>query len=82
MAIPKGTLLAITTTFLSYISYALMMGGCVLRDASGNITSLQTEEGIPLEERWERLTECNSTCRYGLENDNQVFIIKHSSLFI
>ncbi|CAH1407142.1 unnamed protein product [Nezara viridula] len=72
VAIPKGTLLAIITTFLSYISYALMMGGCVLRDASGNVTSLQTEEGIPLEERWERLTECNSTCRYGLENDNQV----------
>ncbi|KAK9508116.1 hypothetical protein O3M35_007849 [Rhynocoris fuscipes] len=74
-AIPRGTLLAIITTFISYLSYAFMMGGCVLRDANGNATLLQNislNAEDPLEDRWEQIQVCNKTCRYGLQNDNQV----------
>ncbi|XP_063980196.1 bumetanide-sensitive sodium-(potassium)-chloride cotransporter [Diachasmimorpha longicaudata] len=39
-AIPKGTLLAIALTTASYIMMALMVGGAVMRDASGNLTDL------------------------------------------
>ena len=50
-----------------------MMGGCVLRDASGNSTLLDSlEENITLNEKWARLGECNGTCHFGLENDKQV----------
>ncbi|XP_043502652.1 bumetanide-sensitive sodium-(potassium)-chloride cotransporter [Polistes fuscatus] len=41
-AIPKGTLLAILLTTLSYILMAIMVGGSVMRDASGNITDIRT----------------------------------------
>ncbi|XP_033219683.1 bumetanide-sensitive sodium-(potassium)-chloride cotransporter [Belonocnema kinseyi] len=39
-AIPKGTLLAIFLTTLSYLIMAVMVGGSVMRDASGNITDI------------------------------------------
>ncbi len=35
VAIPKGTLLAIATTYISYMIYAVMMASCSLRLASG-----------------------------------------------
>ena len=35
VAIPKGTLLAIGTTYVSYIIYAVMIAGCSIRYASG-----------------------------------------------
>lgn len=35
-AIPKGTLLAIGITFVTYIVYPFMLAGSVIRDASGN----------------------------------------------
>ena len=35
-AIPKGTLLAIVTTFVTYIGYGLMIGGVAVNQASGN----------------------------------------------
>ena len=35
-AIPKGTLLAIVTTFVTYIGYGLMIGGVTVNQASGN----------------------------------------------
>ncbi|KAG7208571.1 hypothetical protein KM043_014784 [Ampulex compressa] len=41
-AIPKGTLLAIFLTTLSYLFMAFMVGSTVMRDASGNITDLMT----------------------------------------
>ena len=34
-AIPKGTLLAIAVTFVTYIIYPFMLAGSVVRDASG-----------------------------------------------
>lgn len=51
-----------------------MMGGCVLRDASGNASLLHNMSfhETPIPERWDDLKECNNTCRYGLQNDNQV----------
>ncbi|XP_068978847.1 bumetanide-sensitive sodium-(potassium)-chloride cotransporter [Bombus flavifrons] len=39
-AIPKGTLLAILLTTISYLFMALMVGGTVMRDASGDINDL------------------------------------------
>ncbi|XP_076640568.1 sodium chloride cotransporter 69 isoform X2 [Colletes latitarsis] len=39
-AIPKGTLLAILLTTISYFLMALMVGGSVMRDASGNVNDL------------------------------------------
>ncbi|CAK9815935.1 Bumetanide-sensitive sodium-(potassium)-chloride cotransporter [Anthophora quadrimaculata] len=39
-AIPKGTLLAILLTTISYIFMALMVGGTVIRDASGDVNDL------------------------------------------
>ena len=34
-AIPKGTLLAIAVTFVTYIGYGLMIGGVTVNQASG-----------------------------------------------
>uniref|UniRef100_A0A0C9QA88 NKCL_1 protein n=1 Tax=Fopius arisanus TaxID=64838 RepID=A0A0C9QA88_9HYME len=39
-AIPKGTLLAIALTTASYLMMAAMVGGTVMRDASGNLADL------------------------------------------
>nr|XP_034182937.1 bumetanide-sensitive sodium-(potassium)-chloride cotransporter [Osmia lignaria]XP_034182938.1 bumetanide-sensitive sodium-(potassium)-chloride cotransporter [Osmia lignaria]XP_034182940.1 bumetanide-sensitive sodium-(potassium)-chloride cotransporter [Osmia lignaria] len=39
-AIPKGTLLAILLTTISYLFMALMVGGTVSRDASGDVNDL------------------------------------------
>lgn len=41
-AIPKGTLLAILLTSLSYLVMAFMVGGTVMRDASGDVNDLWT----------------------------------------
>ena len=73
-AIPLGTLLAILITFLSYISYAFMMGGCVLRTASGNVTEYLQVKGEP--EDWRAFSNCTErSCLYGLHNDSQVCLI-------
>nr|CAD7572223.1 unnamed protein product [Timema californicum] len=72
-AIPIGTLLAILVTFLSYVGYAFMMGGCVLRDASGNVTEYLRAVAENPEEPWAIIANCTDrSCRFGLENDNQV----------
>ncbi|XP_068225470.1 bumetanide-sensitive sodium-(potassium)-chloride cotransporter-like isoform X2 [Palaemon carinicauda] len=41
VAIPKGTLGAIFTTFITYIIYPVMLGAAALRDASGNTTAYE-----------------------------------------
>ncbi|XP_026672114.1 bumetanide-sensitive sodium-(potassium)-chloride cotransporter [Ceratina calcarata] len=41
-AIPKGTLLAIFLTTISYLLMALMVGASVMRDASGDVNDLWT----------------------------------------
>ncbi|KAK6644092.1 hypothetical protein RUM43_000358 [Polyplax serrata] len=71
-AIPKGTLLAILVTFLSYLTYAFMIGGCTLRDATGSVDDylkgLQLNASNPMV----FVTNCTEgACEYGLQNDSQ-----------
>ncbi|XP_055540549.1 bumetanide-sensitive sodium-(potassium)-chloride cotransporter isoform X1 [Wyeomyia smithii] len=64
-AIPKGTILAIILTSISYVGMAIMAGATVLRDATGNVTD--TMNGS-----W-AFTECApEECQYGLHNSFQV----------
>jgi solute carrier family 12 sodium/potassium/chloride transporter 2 len=77
-AIPKGTLLAITITYISYIAYAVMMAGCAVREARGNLTEYAatinfTDNGIELPEGIMDYTNCTDrTCDFGLINSAQV----------
>ncbi|XP_021936563.1 bumetanide-sensitive sodium-(potassium)-chloride cotransporter-like isoform X2 [Zootermopsis nevadensis] len=76
-AIPIGTLLAIVITFLSYVGYGFMMGGCVLRTASGNVTEYLQVKGEPNE--WTIFSNCTDRpCMYGLHNDNQAMELASS----
>ncbi|CAD5117849.1 DgyrCDS6594 [Dimorphilus gyrociliatus] len=61
-AIPKGTLLAILISSVSYIGMAVLAGASVARDATGNLNVT------------ENITEyCQQfTCEFGLQNDMQV----------
>ncbi|XP_039758585.1 bumetanide-sensitive sodium-(potassium)-chloride cotransporter isoform X1 [Pararge aegeria] len=63
-SIPKGTLLAIVLTTISYILIALIAGWTVLRDASGDIADIGN---------W-TIDHCkiNGTCEYGLHHSNDV----------
>ncbi|KAK7083972.1 hypothetical protein SK128_027921, partial [Halocaridina rubra] len=63
-AIPKGTLLAIFVTFLSYLLFICLVGSVELRDATGNVTHVTD---------WSFM-DCNETnpCEYGLMNSSQV----------
>jgi len=48
-----------------------MMGGCLLRTASGNVTEYLQVKGEPAE--WRLFSNCTErTCLYGLHNDIQV----------
>ncbi|ODM98387.1 Bumetanide-sensitive sodium-(potassium)-chloride cotransporter [Orchesella cincta] len=77
-AIPKGTLLAITITYITYILYAVMMGGCALREATGNETQyILNMNATFMEENPDFLlyTDCKDglqTCDYGMLNSAQV----------
>uniref|UniRef100_A0A8C6P6C4 Solute carrier family 12 member 10, tandem duplicate 1 n=1 Tax=Nothobranchius furzeri TaxID=105023 RepID=A0A8C6P6C4_NOTFU len=78
-AIPKGTLLAILWTTLTYLVIAITSGACVVRDASGNITDFMTGNitdgcvGLACNMGW-NFTSCSQsrTCNYGLECSIQV----------
>ncbi|KAG8226577.1 hypothetical protein J437_LFUL007269 [Ladona fulva] len=62
-AIPKGTLLAIFITTVSYIIFILLAGASVLRDATGNVTDISG---------W-AFTNCSEgSCHWGLHNSFQV----------
>ncbi|XP_021936580.1 solute carrier family 12 member 1 isoform X2 [Zootermopsis nevadensis] len=62
-AIPKGTLLSILLTTLSYLSMAAMSGAVMERDASGNVTELYNGT----------FTNCTyRECKWGLHNSFQV----------
>lgn len=62
-AIPKGTLLAIFITFISYLLFIFLAGSVELRDATGNVTHVAD---------WSFM-DCNETvCKYGLMNSSQV----------
>ncbi|XP_051567559.1 solute carrier family 12 member 10, tandem duplicate 1 [Myxocyprinus asiaticus] len=81
IAIPKGTLMAIFCTTLSYLAISSTVGACVVRDASGNmndslpLNSTELCEGLGCHLGW-NFTECEQsrTCSYGLANNFQVLI--------
>lgn len=63
MAIPKGTLLSILTTSVSYALLCVWLGFTMLRDATGSIEDYNNGKS----------TDCSAgTCKYGLMNDYQV----------
>uniref|UniRef100_A0A8C8RZC0 Solute carrier family 12 member 3 n=1 Tax=Pelusios castaneus TaxID=367368 RepID=A0A8C8RZC0_9SAUR len=79
VAIPKGTLLAIFWTTLSYLAISATIGSCVVRDASGSVNdtlvSPNTTDGclgLACGYGW-NFTECAQagTCEYGLANNYQ-----------
>lgn len=62
-AIPKGTLLSILLTTISYLLMAFMCGAVMERDATGNVTQLLNGT----------ITDCgDEKCAYGLQNSFQV----------
>ncbi|XP_075164790.1 sodium chloride cotransporter 69 isoform X2 [Haematobia irritans] len=64
-SIPKGTLLAILITTVTYLIMVLMAGATVARDATGNVTDIVNGSFAFL--------DCvNQTCEYGLSNSFQV----------
>ncbi|KAI7814322.1 putative solute carrier family 12 [Triplophysa rosa] len=81
VAIPKGTLMAIFCTTISYLAISSSVGACVVRDASGNMNdSLPlnfTEDcyGLGCSLGW-NFTKCEQSrdCSYGLANNFQVLI--------
>ena len=80
VAIPKGTLLAIASTYVTYMIYGVMIGFTYLREASGNVTeyNIWTNASIPEDERTlPNYLDCTAMsregehCNYGLINDQQ-----------
>uniref|UniRef100_A0A665WSJ4 Solute carrier family 12 member 3-like n=1 Tax=Echeneis naucrates TaxID=173247 RepID=A0A665WSJ4_ECHNA len=79
VAIPKGTLMAILWTTISYLGIAITVGSCVLRDASGNMTDILMGNitdgcvGLGCKLGW-NFTECieSHSCKYGLANSSKV----------
>ncbi|XP_029944241.1 solute carrier family 12 member 3-like [Salarias fasciatus] len=78
-AIPKGTLMAIFWTTVSYLGISLTVGSCVVQDASGNVSDTLTGNisdgclGPGCSLGW-NFTDCIQTksCKYGLANNNKV----------
>ncbi|XP_078500176.1 solute carrier family 12 member 3-like [Lissotriton helveticus] len=78
VAIPKGTLMAIFWTTVSYLIISATIGSCVVRDASGDLNDTisfnETEDcvGLSCYYGW-NFTECSEsqTCKYGLANQYQ-----------
>uniref|UniRef100_A0A8C3Y863 Solute carrier family 12 member 3 n=1 Tax=Catharus ustulatus TaxID=91951 RepID=A0A8C3Y863_CATUS len=84
VAIPKGTLMAIFWTTVSYLVPALALcvppGACVVRDASGSLNDSVAVgspgcEGLACRFGW-NFTACTQqqSCRYGLSNYYQVLM--------
>uniref|UniRef100_A0A671TWW2 Solute carrier family 12 member 3 n=1 Tax=Sparus aurata TaxID=8175 RepID=A0A671TWW2_SPAAU len=80
VAIPRGTLMAIFLTTISYIIITATIGSCVVRDASGllNDTSSPNSSredcvGLACHYGWD-FSECinNNTCTYGMSNYYQM----------
>ncbi|NXT84767.1 S12A3 protein, partial [Zapornia atra] len=74
VAIPKGTLMAIFWTTVSYLVLSATIGACVIRDASGSLNDSVAVgspgcEGLACSFGW-NFTTCaqQQTCRYGLSN--------------
>ncbi|KAM9449880.1 solute carrier family 12 member 10, tandem duplicate 1 [Clarias gariepinus] len=78
-AIPKGTLMAIFWTTISYLVITATVGACVVRDASGNLNDSLTLnfsdpcEGLGCKLGWNfTMCEQSQSCSYGLANNFQV----------
>ncbi|XP_068022638.1 solute carrier family 12 member 3 isoform X2 [Melanerpes formicivorus] len=74
VAIPKGTLMAIFWTTVSYLVLSATIGACVVRDASGSLNDSVAVgsagcEGLTCALGW-NFTACaqRQSCRYGLSN--------------
>uniref|UniRef100_A0A8C8R6S2 Solute carrier family 12 member 3 n=1 Tax=Pelusios castaneus TaxID=367368 RepID=A0A8C8R6S2_9SAUR len=74
VAIPKGTLMAIFWTTISYLVISATIGACVVRDASGSLNDSIPDgslgcEGLACGYGW-NFTECaqKQSCHYGLSN--------------
>ncbi|KAL2300286.1 hypothetical protein Nmel_012257 [Mimus melanotis] len=74
VAIPKGTLMAIFWTTMSYLVLSATIGACVVRDASGSLNDSVAVgspgcEGLACRFGW-NFTACTQqqSCRYGLSN--------------
>ncbi|NXH68029.1 S12A3 protein, partial [Hydrobates tethys] len=74
VAIPKGTLMAIFWTTVSYLVLSATIGACVVRDASGSLNDSVAVgspgcEGLACAFGW-NFTACaqRQSCRYGLSN--------------
>ncbi|NXK80703.1 S12A3 protein, partial [Amazona guildingii] len=74
VAIPKGTLMAIFWTTMSYLMLSATIGACVVRDASGSLNDSMALgspgcEGLACAFGW-NFTACaqRQSCRYGLSN--------------
>ncbi|CAN9509739.1 unnamed protein product [Ophioblennius macclurei] len=78
-AIPKGTLMAIFWTTVSYLGISVTVGSCVVQDASGNVSDALTGNGTDgcvgqgCNLGW-NFTDCiqSKSCKYGLANNNKV----------
>ncbi|XP_068117196.1 solute carrier family 12 member 3 [Hyperolius riggenbachi] len=77
VAIPRGTLMAIFWTTVSYLVISATIGSCVIRQASGNVNDTIIEGGmncIGLECGYGyNFTDCalKQNCKYGLMNQYQ-----------
>jgi solute carrier family 12 sodium/potassium/chloride transporter 2 len=71
-AIPKGTMLAIFITSLTYIGFAIICGATMMRQATGNIEDLYNGT----------LTNCTEGCDWGLQNSFQVWSSSLLYIFI
>ncbi|XP_047437168.1 solute carrier family 12 member 1 [Mugil cephalus] len=78
-AIPKGTLLAILITAITYLGVALCVSATVVRDATGNITDLiapgticNGSAAVACELGYDFSSCAVDTCKFGLMNNFQV----------
>lgn len=80
-AIPKGTLLAILVTFMTYIGYGMMVGGCAISQASGDADEYFATINNNLTEGMMAFDNCSvearkalnlTLCQYGTSNDQQM----------
>ncbi|XP_077374173.1 solute carrier family 12 member 3 [Festucalex cinctus] len=75
VAIPKGTLMAIFWTTLSYLIISATIGSCVVRDASGLLNDTLSSSssnncvGLACQYGWD-FSDCinNNTCIFGISN--------------
>ena len=67
MAIPKGTLLAIVITSLTYVGFAFVCGATVLRQATGSVEDYLNGT----------FTNCSAEipCEWGSQNSFQVKLL-------